>query len=201
MLLDFRNNVIHDSMGYSAADPVRMNYIGNYVKPPRGHIFKVGGQTTRIYVAENYLEDGGERNRNQWDLISGETEQNQISEPFSASPVATDTALRAYQAVISACGATLPRRDAVDDRVMGQLQSGTGGLINSQKEVQGWPELRAVAAPPDADQDGMPDAWETKYGLDPQNRQDAVGDLDRDGYTNVEEFLNGTDPSVRDVAA
>jgi len=194
-LLDFRNNVIHDSKGYSAADPVRMNYVGNYIKRPRRDIFQVGGQTTRMFVEGNYLEEGGDRNRNPWDLITGETDQNKMPEPFPVAQVATDASQQAYQAVIAECGATLPRRDTVDERIIRQLQSGTGGLINTQKDVQGWPELRARATPTDTDQDGMPDSWEAKYGLDPQNQSDAGGDTDNDGYTNIEEYLNSTDPS------
>ena len=40
----------------------------------------------------------------------------------------------------------------------------------------------------------MPDAWESDHGLDPKTSSDGVADSDKDGYTNVEEFLNGTDP-------
>ena len=46
----------------------------------------------------------------------------------------------------------------------------------------------------DTDGDGMPDMWETKYGLDPR-RADATEDADGDGMTNYEEMLAGTDPS------
>ena len=40
----------------------------------------------------------------------------------------------------------------------------------------------------------MPDAWETEHGLKP-NKDDHLDDADGDGYPNLEEFLNGTDPS------
>lgn len=52
-----------------------------------------------------------------------------------------------------------------------------------------------VGADWDSDKDGMPDAWELKYGLNPLDAGDASGDLDRDGFTNIEEFLAGTDPT------
>lgn len=47
----------------------------------------------------------------------------------------------------------------------------------------------------DDDNDGMPDAFETANGLDPLNPADASGDLDRDGFTNLQEFKAGTDPN------
>jgi hypothetical protein len=47
----------------------------------------------------------------------------------------------------------------------------------------------------DADLDGMGDAWELAYGLDPVNPADAAGDLDGDGLTNLEEYLYGSLPN------
>ena len=47
----------------------------------------------------------------------------------------------------------------------------------------------------DGDGDGLPDEWEKKYGLDPKNVADAAADKDGDGFTNMEEFLAGTDPT------
>jgi hypothetical protein len=51
----------------------------------------------------------------------------------------------------------------------------------------------------DADLDGMPNGWETKYGLDPKNPADALGDPDSDGLTNLQEFMYGTDPKNSDT--
>ena len=52
-----------------------------------------------------------------------------------------------------------------------------------------------IAPIPDADADGMPDAFETQYGFDINNATDAVGDLDGDGMRNLAEYVAGTDPS------
>lgn len=47
----------------------------------------------------------------------------------------------------------------------------------------------------DADGDGMPDEWEKRYGLNPNNPADANEDKDRDDFTNLEEFTAKTDPT------
>jgi len=62
------------------------------------------------------------------------------------------------------------------------------GLHDDEEQAIG-----TVPDNPDTDYDGMPDGWEVKYGLDPFVN-DAMGDLDRDGYTNIGEYNNHTDP-------
>jgi hypothetical protein len=47
---------------------------------------------------------------------------------------------------------------------------------------------------PDTDGDGLPDAWENAYGLNPSNPNDAALDSDGDGMTNLQEFRAGTNP-------
>jgi hypothetical protein len=49
----------------------------------------------------------------------------------------------------------------------------------------------------DSDHDGMPDAWEKQYGLNPNDPSDGVKDMNGDGYTNVEKYLNGIDPTKK----
>lgn len=188
ILLDFRNNVIYDSVGYSAADPVRMNYVGNYIKRARKRAFQVGGETTKLFVEGNELEGTGA-------LIDNLKPINKMEAAFPVAAVATDTAREAHERVLASSGATLPERDAADQRVARQVKEGSGELIDSQTKVGGWPTLQLAAPPEDSDQDGMPDAWERSAGLNPADPSDAARDLDGDGYTNVEEFLNGTDPT------
>jgi hypothetical protein len=56
-----------------------------------------------------------------------------------------------------------------------------------------FPENALYSA--DTDSDGMPDGWETKYGLDPNDPNDASSDQDNDGVSALDEFLAGTIPS------
>ncbi|MHC4398483.1 MAG: pectate lyase family protein [Planctomycetota bacterium] len=193
ILLDFCNNVVYDSAGYSAADPVRMNYVGNFIRRPRGAAFSIGGPSTRLYVSGNWLDGAGPLGAGDRRLISGGTAANVVPEPFPAAKVETTDAEDALDRVLRGGGATLPRRDAVDARVVGQVRSGRGSLIDSQTEVGGWPRYDCLPPPPDSDLDGMPDAWEKTHGLNAE-AADHNGDIDRDGYTNVEEYANGTDP-------
>ena len=53
------------------------------------------------------------------------------------------------------------------------------------------------AVPVDSDGDGMPDQWEIKNNLNPKDPKDGAMDADGDVYTNVEEYLNGTNPQEK----
>lgn len=55
-----------------------------------------------------------------------------------------------------------------------------------------------LTLPKDDDHDGMGDAWEGEYGLDP-SRDDGGEDPDGDGYSNLEEFQLGTDPQTAEI--
>ena len=59
--------------------------------------------------------------------------------------------------------------------------------------------FRRTGDPTDADGDGLPDWWETLYGLDPDDPADAAEDPDGDGLTNLEEYRAGTDPLSPDT--
>jgi hypothetical protein len=50
----------------------------------------------------------------------------------------------------------------------------------------------------DSDLDGLPDAWEISYGLDPLNTFDAVLDTDSDGISALDEYAYGTNPTSAD---
>ncbi|MBN1671353.1 MAG: hypothetical protein JXR37_09985, partial [Kiritimatiellae bacterium] len=110
-------------------------------------------------------------------------------------PVTVHTAEEACELVLAGAGATRPARDPVDARIVADFRNGTGAFgIRSD-----YPDLcpGGVCEPyPDDDRDGMDDRWERRHGLNPGDPADGPLDLDGDGYTNVEEFLNETDPQA-----
>lgn len=141
-----------------------------------------------MYVEGNVLM--GRDVKDQWNLVDRVQPGNKSDKPFPTPAIQTDTAEAAYQKVLATAGATLPRRDAVDARVIESVQAGTGKVINSQREVGGWPQYASGKPYVDTDGDGMPDDWETQHGLNPRDPSEGAKDSG-DGYTNLEKFLNG----------
>jgi len=102
-------------------------------------------------------------------------------------------------------GATLPQRDRVDACVVGHIDTGRGSVIRNLSQgcaAGGW-SLAEGQAVVDSDADGIPDAYEALHSaiLDRFDAADGSQDFDGDCYTNLEEYLNGTSPRVRDPRA
>ena len=210
MTLDFRNNVIYNywNPGNTMFDPINMNYVANYIKPGIDTknldiaIYLVAESSTedsllgqnvrRIYPEGNILE--GKDYINQWDMFYKVYDRNKMSEPFEVEIVYTHPADEAYNLVLENAGAILPKRDDIDLRIVNDVKNGTGKIIDTQSQVGGWPNYKSAIAPIDDDNDGLPDVWEIKHGLDSANNLDNNLDNDKDGYTNIEEWLNGTIP-------
>lgn len=154
----------------------------------RGNVFEERDDLTRDNYAaldfKRWLHDGtGYRYR-------GTVASWKGSPPdLGADAPITESAADALESVLARSGASL-RRDAVDKRVVEDVRKLSGRLIDSQREIGGWPPLRSTAPPADRDRDGMPDDWEKAHGLNPDDPADRNGDHDADGYTNLEEYLN-----------
>ncbi|KPL05627.1 hypothetical protein AMJ85_11550 [candidate division BRC1 bacterium SM23_51] len=210
LLLDFRNNVIYNwhgsSAGYNSdSDSItKLNYIGNYLKlgvnSTEGYAYDERCRYSRSYFEGNFYN--GRYPADPWSLVrfsnwtSAEIAAYKQDVPFAVAQVTTDDALTAYKRVLRFGGAILPKRDAVDIRVLKDVQNGTGTIIDDEDQVGGWPTLASGAPPVDSDHDSMPDDWESARGLDPNDADDGASDRDGDGYTNVEEYLNSLVPPV-----
>lgn len=135
----------------------------------------------------------------EWQIISGWSPFNllsqswQAAEPFLASdiPVSTTAMSASYAGeVVSSSGATKPFRDTEDQALAVDFLNGTE--LRQPLDVvypNDFPVFGMPAAPVDADSDGMADSWETSNGLR-TDFNDAVEDVNANGYTNIEEYLH-----------
>jgi PEP-CTERM motif len=125
---------------------------------------------------------------------------DQRATPFATPAVTTTGAADAYNQVLNYVGNYWWSRDAIDQRIISNVQNYTqpAGGIPATAPVPA--ELTGVLTNPtttrsagyDSDGDGMPDVWEAKYGLNPSSAVDAFTDFDGDGYVNVQEYLDET---------
>ena len=208
---DFRNNVIYNVQGATNLGNCKINVINNYYRPgpntPANHLplaVKAENRgSTKYYLSGNLFEGTNKFDRDnllavdfvRWAkgnyLTTTPAEVRQDTE-FSLDGDAphTQSARDAYETVLAKSGASLVR-DAADTRMVKGVRDRTNHMIDSQDEVGGWPELKTKPAPSDRDRDGMPDQWEKDHGLNPDDASDGNRDRDNDGYTNLEEYLNG----------
>ncbi|MFT3869715.1 MAG: hypothetical protein QM715_14770 [Nibricoccus sp.] len=155
------------------------------------------------YDADNWAHEGvklQEKSLNEIKLTKSQVlELIRLPKPFCESYVATQPARDAYENVMADVGANFPKYDSVDARVVRDVlkrgvtahgsKTGMPGIIDSQKDVGGYPEMKGGDAPVDGDHDGLPDAWESAHGLDPASPTDAQK-VGNGGYTHLENYLN-----------
>lgn len=143
-----------------------------------------------------------------------------LSAPVISSGLEAQPASEAFEVVCQQAGASLPRYDEEDSRLLaeaagdrdpifaGPTQQNWLGIIDSQDDilftrcdtfmvndslVGGYPYLDAIAGDSlvlDTDGDGLPDRYETEKGLNPADASDAA-QLTASGYSQLELYLNG----------
>nr|MBE6191606.1 polysaccharide lyase [Rikenellaceae bacterium] len=227
-------NVINNNYKPGPITPEGKPIAWRIVKVENGRSPEGRGQFGRAYVSGNKTWGNAEVTADNWKggVQAGDqfvTEENEqlwtmvhMEKPFEMAPVTIMPTDEAYDFVMKHAGASFPKRDAVDTRVMKQVKTGKifyakdakehqplyvkrrlpadsykQGIITDPQQVGGLPTYKSVAGPVDSDKDGMPDQWEEKYGLNPNDASDANGDLSGDGYTNIEKYINGIDPTVK----
>jgi pectate lyase len=199
--LDYRNNVLHyfwdSGYGDGTDDLLKLNYIGNVLEHgQRREAFFDGMhfQSGQFYAADNLIRNCKLKKVSRVLDVPNEI---LMKAPFDTVPVETQTAKKAYADVLRWGGTNLPKRDLITTYVAKCVQDDTGDVPGTTDDwpSAGYPVYEAAAPLPDSDHDGMPDEWETRYKLNPHDASDANQDADADGYTNIEEYINGTDPT------
>ena len=241
-VFNFVNNVVFnwvhrsiDGGDYRA----QFNIINNYFKPgpatPRdnnvGHrILKPEAGRSKLkylvfgrcYVNGNIMEGYPEITKDNWaggvqveELPNADkyTPYMKVSKPLPMPQLTILPTQEAHDYVLANAGATLPKRDPVDQRITEQVRTGKIaykegvklpttqfkhrrlpidsykiGIITDPSQVGGYPDYKGTAYK-DSDGDGMPDDYEIKIGLNPKNPADAAA-YRASGYTNIEEYLN-----------
>ena len=180
----------------------------------------------RAYVAGNIVEGDEKVTADNWDggvqfgtdpaeaMKTGEsrltdpariaalTAKVRADKPFPMAPITMHSAKEAFDVVLSNAGATLPRRDSVDTRVLAEVRSGQvtykegQGIITDISQIGGFPNYTGTPVA-NLGPDGIPAWWKIKYHLDPNDTALASKDLQGDGYTVLDKFLNGLDPTVK----
>lgn len=208
-------------------EPIRYRIL----KPESGYM--VPKTFGRAYVNGNYIDGVPEVTKDNWnggvqlENLSFEQAKEKLAyirqdKAFPMPKITVMSAQEAYEFVLNNVGATLPKRDAVDERIIKQVRTGQidvkdglentigkefikrrlpadsykKGIITHPDQVGGYPKYKGNAYK-DSDNDGIPDAWEKKYGLNPKDASDANGDMNGDGYTNIEKYFNGIDPTTK----
>jgi len=200
------NNVVYNwkSKCMYAGEDGNYNIVNNYFKPGPATSKSASKEFlepyqpfSNYYISGNVMHENAEITENNVlgiDIDDFPADSVFVSEPHQISDYLPLNAEDAFKEVVLQAGASL-NRDAVDRRIMEEVQKGTftygdNGIINSQTDVGGWPELKSEEYPKDSDNDGIPDAWEEVNGLDPNNPEDAALKSISDDYVNIEIWFN-----------
>ena len=220
-------NIINNYFKPGPITPLDQPISYRIIKPEVGR----GNRGTRhfgqLYVEGNIVDGNKKVTANNWDggvQPEGRDDNPDYlksirrNQPFEMAPVTIMETKHAYEYVLKNVGASFPKRDAVDTRIVNFVRTGKPfyvdnapefvspyvkrrlpadsykqGIITDPRQVGGLPTY--IGQPVvDSDGDGMPDAWERSYGLNPNDPTDAIKDCNGDGYTNIEKYINGIDP-------
>lgn len=216
--VDFRNNVIYN-WGHNnvyAGEGGKYNLVNNYYKygpstqkNVKERVFnpfkteKLG--YGKFFINGNYVDGSPIVTNDNWRGVvmdkgtAADAMASMVEVPFDAAYVYTESANDAYHTVLKNVGAILPKRDTLDERIINEVKTRTGKIIDVQGgfahgtnynlTIQAWPTLLSKPALIDVDQDGIPDDWEVKNNLNPKDASDSRM-IHSSGYSNIEIYIN-----------
>ncbi|MBC2608098.1 hypothetical protein [Pelagicoccus albus] len=213
VLIDWRHNIMANMRsGHSLRPHSRFNMVGNYIIDipgnPNEYSFK---SNDTAYLADNLVERGKKVRP-----FASDYNSSFMKEPHTVMPVTETDPKELVDLLVPIAGAYIPARDSTDahfiekfkarENKLPHLKGGKwkpyGNENDNMELYEMWedanfppPAEGAELVDQDSDNDGMPDAWEEANSLRSMYGRDGAQDADHDGYTNLEEYLNGTDPN------
>jgi hypothetical protein len=175
----------------------------------------------KFYIEGNYVEGSSRATSDNWTygvynqfhtsygvVSDADKMAMKINSPHPVNNnVTTYSAQDAYERVLKYSGASL-KQDAVDIRIIDNVRTktftaqgskgSTNGIIDSQTDVGGWPQLNSLVYPSDVSNDGIPDEWQKSKKLDPDKMQANGKDLSS-AYDNIEVYINSLVSNITDV--
>jgi pectate lyase len=219
-LVDYCNNVIYNwgSNNIYAGEGGNYNMVNNYFKygpetkeSVKYQVVNPGNKLPAIpfgkfYVAGNYVDGSQEVTKNNRLGVRMGNDGTEVDlktaladQPHPVMTTVLQSAFDAYVTVLEKAG-TSYRRDTLDERIISDVKNRKGKFIDVQggfahgtvyeRTVNAWPSLKSLPADTDTDKDGMPDAWETKKGLNPNDPADGAANTLHIFYTNIEMYIN-----------
>lgn len=169
----------------------------------------------KFYLVGNIMDGSTTVSTYNWEGVfpdeSSKKDQCRSDKRFALSTPMTgeQSAGDAYETVLAKAGCSL-KRDRIDERIVDEVKNGTYtyegsnrgsdvkqsdwslcGLIDTPDDVGGWPTYSGTKDYSlDTDKDGIPNAWETAHGLDPNDATDAKATTLQAPYLNLEVYLN-----------
>ncbi|WP_231490927.1 polysaccharide lyase family 1 protein [Pedobacter sp. Leaf170] len=215
----FINNYYKPGPITPAGEPISYRIL----KPESGRDKRFVNDFGRAYVTGNIIEGNEKVTKNNWDGgIQPESKRDKqklldsirTDKPLPMAKISIIDTKKAYDYVLANAGASLPVRDAVDQRIVKQVATGKievfegahltekqsyvkrrlpadsykQGIISDISQVGGYPEYKGKPYT-DSDDDGIPDGYELKNGLNPKDAKDAAK-ITKSGYSNIEVYLN-----------
>ncbi|WP_312788668.1 polysaccharide lyase [Sphingobacterium sp.] len=223
-------NIVNNYFKPGPATPLNQAVSYRILKPESGRSKLPYVVFGRAHVKGNIVEGNAKVTANNWD--GGVQLENKkgdamtyaeaqpyfaamsAKEPFPHANFPVMSAQETYGFVLEHAGATLPKRDPVDTRVIGDVKNGKPvkllsnvklpekdfehrrlpkdsykiGIITDISQVGGYPVYKGTPYK-DSDNDGIPDAVEKEMGLNPNDPSDSAK-ITASGYANIEIYLN-----------
>lgn len=204
--IEFINNAIFgpDDQAYSGTWGDSDSRFGNFSANVINNYYQAGPETRRTEYAPNvvlgtaagdayfsgnlsYDDDGRQ--------ISAQSHGNSAasSKKFGGSDVSIMSASQVERSVLANAGANPGDRDPAIQRVVDSVAADRGGLVDSVSKTGGAGGRDRFVKSADSDGDGIPDWYEDRVGTN-KRAADANGDANRNGFTNIEDYINSLLP-------